>query len=300
MYVCVRLWHFAIFPRMAPKASTPSATAAAASSGGNDGAAPKPLSPLEHYMSYIKKHLPMYTVADLSATSAPLPERRPRVWIVGSRCDDFKAASWAALAVHLENVCVAKPRHHMDHLLVPKAPNVRPAAATKSKEDAGRQWAKDAAYHKHFSEGLQKALDAKRLPEDTVPPDMGKRPSRRPENNQMTAAQAGSLDVYSMIIAAAQDTGDTKYADITQATHRGQVVLHGVVKTLATSTRLYDLKTFSYIKPERHLAILGYGPDLKLDLVTEAELYEMSGNAMSLAGLCKVMSPLLAHLDLCK
>ena len=152
MYVCVRLWHFAIFPRMAPKASTPSATAAAASSGGNDGAAPKPLSPLEHYMSYIKKHLPMYTVADLSATSAPLPERRPRVWIVGSRCDDFKAASWAALAVHLENVCVAKPRHHMDHLLVPKAPNVRPAAATKSKEDAGRQWAKDAAYHKHFSE----------------------------------------------------------------------------------------------------------------------------------------------------
>ena len=213
----------------------------------------------------------MYTVADLSATSAPLPERRLRVWIVGSRCN---AASWAALAVHLENVCVAKPRHHMDHLLVPKAPKVRPAAATKSKEDPGQQWAKDAAYHKHFSEGLQKALDAKRLPEDTVPPDMGKRPSRRPENNKMTAAQAGSLDVYSMIIAAAQDTGDTKYADITQATHRGQVVLHGVVKTLATSTRLYDLKTFSYIKPERHLAILGYGPDLKLDLVTVGQCYE--------------------------
>ena len=45
------------------------------------------------------------------------------------------------------------------------------------------------------------------------------------------------------VFCRAQDTGDTKYADITQTTHRGQVVLHGVVKTLATSTRLYDLKT---------------------------------------------------------
>ena len=77
-------------------------------------------------------------------------------------------------------------------------PQVRPAAATKSKADPtdkGQQWAKHAAYHKHFSEGLQKAIDAKRLPEDMVPPDMGKRPSRRPENSNMTAAQAGSLDV---------------------------------------------------------------------------------------------------------
>ena len=62
------------------------------------------------------------------------------------------------------------------------------------------------------------------------------------------------------VFCRAQDTGDTKYADITQTTHRGQVVLHGVVKTLATSTRLYDLKTVTYVKPERHLAILGYGP----------------------------------------
>ena len=53
---------------MMPKTSTSaSAAAAAASSGGNE-ASPKPMSPLEHYMSYMKKHLPMYTVADLSAT----------------------------------------------------------------------------------------------------------------------------------------------------------------------------------------------------------------------------------------
>ncbi|CAE7257071.1 hypothetical protein AK812_SmicGene13578 [Symbiodinium microadriaticum] len=239
------------------------------------GASDSKKSPLDSYLDMLGTRLPEYSVTTVMVDASPLPERRERVFILGSSAADLDAMAWGTAVECLQRFAAGKPKHHVQTLLSLGDPTPRDGAEETVK------------------------VAGKRISD--LYPDVLKTTAR-------LAATPGANEILidSMCKAAAAQGAPPsmpKLADLSQSVGRGSVWIHGTIGTLTTSTTYfsydhsYDHDRF--VEPEDHLRILGWdGESIKLasQCLSKAELQEAAGNGMSWAAVLKVLLPMLMRM----
>ena len=269
----------------------------------NDPEGTSKKSPLDHYLEKLEQGLPEYSVTVAMICASPLPERRERLFILGSRSKDFSATDWVTMANHLQSIAVGLPKHHVKSFLDLGAPAAaaqeKPAVKPKSLE-----WM--AEYTSHFSTCLGNISGKGGLAEltDADVKEAGSRISDRyPDVLKKTPWLAATADANEILIdAACQKAGchtEPRLADLSQSCGRGSVTVHGTLGTLTTSMRLFSYDHGQFVQADKHMKILGWdSKSIKLatECLSSAEIYEAAGNGMSWAAILKVLLPLLKHL----
>lgn len=270
------------------------------------GASDSKKSPLESYLEKLGTQLPEYSVTAVMADASPLPERRERVFILGSRTTDLDATAWATAVECLQRFAAGKPKHHVQTLLSLGDPTPRDGAEAVANRPL--KWMSD--YSSYLSTALG-TLSEKGGMTDVTEESVkaaGKRISDLyPDVLKTTARLAATADANEILIdlmcKAAAEQGARpsmpKLADLSQSVGRGSVWIHGTIGTLTTSTTYFSYDHGRFVDPEDHLRILGWdGESIKLasQCLSKAELQEAAGNGMSWAAVLKVLLPLLMRM----
>ena len=193
--------------------------------------------------------MPNHEVKVVVLTSAPLPERRQRVWILGSSSKAWTAEAWANAVNKVEVWAHGRPQHHLRAVLPGLAlAAAAPAADAAAAAPSARSVAFVAEYAKHLSMGLKSLSDAGRLEgiteADMMPP--GKRASDRHLALVSTPWQPAVADITEMLIAleiknsTSSPVSGPVLADLSQSAGRGHIALHGVWSTLTTSAHIFS------------------------------------------------------------
>ncbi|CAE7737139.1 unnamed protein product [Symbiodinium sp. CCMP2592] len=263
-------------------------------------------SPLDSYLEKLGTRLPEYSVTAVMADAAPLPERRERVFILGSRTTDLDATAWAAAVECLQRFSAGKPKHHVQTLLSLGDPAARDGAQAAANRPL--KWMSE--YSSCLSTALATLSDKGGMTdvtEETVKA-AGKRISDLyPDVLKTTPRIAATADGNEILIdsmckaAEAQGAPPSvpKLADLSQSVGRGSVWIHGTIGTLTTSTNYFSYDHGRFVDPEDHLRILGWDEEsikLASECLSKAELQEAAGNGMSWAAVLKVLLPMLMRM----
>ena len=265
--------------------------------GAGDGADKK--NPLDFYLEELGRRLPTFSVEVVQLTSHPLPESRDRVWILGSRNKHWPAADWAAAVskCNIQSKAILEP-HHVRTIFEGDTEDSKTGSRVL-KQDAKKPWALEAEYAKYFGQAVESAVKAGRLPADFVAPST--RYSAGGFTELSTPFHKAQADVYDFILKQADGecSGHPDFfalADLSQSANRGHVSVNGLVGTLTTSTRLWSFQHGRFLSAKGHLRILGWdSSNVDVRGLSERDLYDLTGNAMSLAQLAKVIYPLVRH-----
>ena len=92
------------------------------------GASDSKKSPLDSYLDMLGTRLPEYSVTTVMVDASPLPERRERVFILGSSAADLDAMAWGTAVECLQRFAAGKPKHHVQTLLSLGDPTPRDGA----------------------------------------------------------------------------------------------------------------------------------------------------------------------------
>ena len=180
-------------------------------------------------------------MVDLSICSAPLPEIRSRVWILGSGKKSFPASAWKSVVMSLEANAKEMLPHHFLHLEACRSPNQRAPKAAKASGRAQADWEVDAEYHMAFRKALKQAFEQGRLGKDKPTPKPIQERASAKAKCRLTPRQMAAVDVYEQILEIEKGKYETKasaqLADISQTSSRGQIILHGICGTQTTSMR---------------------------------------------------------------
>ena len=258
--------------------------------------------PLDYYKHCLLTKLPGYTVAVAELLSAPLPEERKRLWILGSSGSDYTAEHWKQEVEALENL--AFPKHHLRGFFERYGQKNSNPSGQQGHQGGRSSWQIEQKYASAFSSAVEQAVNANRLPEDFSPPARHERPSTTLGAGLSPWAQANG-DVYSFILSQmekdVQQYGPLPrpvfpVADVGQSTFRGSVSLSGFWGTLCTSSKLMRMDTWQVLSGKGMLAMLGNKMEDKVLLgLSESELSSLSGNAMAFTQLARVLLPVLAQ-----
>ena len=265
-------------------------------------------SPLDSYLDMFGTRLPEYSVTPVMVDASPLPERRERVFILGSRTADLDATAWATAVECLQRFAAGKPKHHVQTLLSLGDPTPRDGAEAAAAVKRPLKWMSEYSSFLSTALGtLSEKGGMTTVTEETVKV-AGKRISDLyPDVLKTTARLAATADANeilmdSMCKAAAEQGAPPsmpKLADLSQSVGRGNVWIHGTIGTLTTSTTYFSYDHGRFVEPEDHLRILGWdGESIKLasQCLSRAELQEAAGNGMSWAAVLKVLLPLLMRM----
>ena len=208
---------------------------------------------MDVYMGTLAKELPGYLIKDIDVDGLPLPEKRERVIILGSRNDaSFPADVWKEQIQALAAACGSMPVHAMTSM-IPK-PDKKPEA------DAKVDWKNESLYHQYFAKALDKAVTSKKLPADAMPMDLAQRSSRRLSLQWLSPWQQANADVIEMCVAriaeavpADRRSNVRPLADISQCPGRGHYSLFSTWSTLTTSTRILSYETGQVLPAYVHL-----------------------------------------------
>ena len=282
--------------------------------------------PLDHYLEVLSEL--DYDIQVLDVDARPLPESRNRVWLLGSRKgSEFTAKAWAEQVQKLQDRSSKMPVHHLASVGLTAA-----VPGEKKNQEAVPKWKRVSLYHENFAALVDNLFQQKRVSSDIEPKDLEDRSSNQIDWLQSaTPWQKANADVCEMVVDSIMQDAEflttlqfCPVADLSQNAARSTVHVNGTWGTLTTSTRMLCYKQGLVAAPVTHLRILGWQPrDLKPKvlehlgstrfacvtiqftkglvfmlrprLFADAELYEMSGNAMSLAALCKVLLPFAQH-----
>ncbi|CAE7730016.1 unnamed protein product, partial [Symbiodinium sp. CCMP2456] len=260
--------------------------------------------PLDHYMAVLTGlHDGAYQVAAVDVSSRPLPEKRERVYILGTLRSSgaYQADKWAEEVMLLEKQASTMPVHHLRTMGIGKGSgNPKPDAKGEKKVEEFNQWQFESEYHERFASVLTSAMDAGKIPKDTDVPRVVDRPSQKLQGLVgATAWQLANADVLHMMLEAQLKSDyipdPLPLADISQSAAWGKICCTGEWFTLTTATRILDFTTGKILSPSLHFQMLGYMPeDVKDEMLkfwSDKELYDMTGNTMSVAALVKVLLP---------
>ena len=256
-------------------------------------------SPLDIYLETLRSRLTDYDIHWMEVSGHPLPERRDRIYILGSRDPEFTGTAWADKVNEMEYHCISKlPIVHLSTMFQKtrdgdvQAP---PAAAEPT-------WNDEAAYHETFAKMMAKSIEKKKITRDAHVKPIKERASQvMPSLRNFTAWQKANIDALEVILnqnetRVPKDTPLLPCADISQSTGFSKTSLLGTWSTLTTATEILNFKTGKVEPPRSHFQMLGWPADLDLRGFSDSELYDMCGNAMSVAAVCKVLAPVLRHL----
>ena len=191
-----------------------------------------------------------------------MAENRPRLWWIGSRAEDFKAEAWKKKVEGLHAKAQLQPRQSM-------YPYFQASVGNKGPDmERGPSHEQEASYSKYFADQVNKAIAAKRLPKDIVPPARQDRPSASSHHlagqTPWTQAVADCLDMALSHIydehdlAVAKTCGRNVVGDLSQNCGRCRTSASGWWGTLTTSSRLYDFNSGKFLDPQQHLALMGF------------------------------------------
>ena len=247
--------------------------------------------PLDYYMESLAE-LSGYTFSVVEVSSCPLPEKRERVWILGSRETTFPAEAWAERVRGLENHCKELPTHHLSTIL---------QRSTAPFEPGERTWQQESSYHQTFSKLVQVCIDKGMVGPDVAPKRLEDRASRSLLKQACTPWQQANIDALEIVLdnykkQVPQGESTLPCADISQTASFSTCSLFGTWTTLTTSTQIFNYATGQVEPPRTHFGILGWSKQVDLKGFANSELYEMCGNSMSIAAVMKVLLPLLVHL----
>ncbi|CAE7706608.1 unnamed protein product [Symbiodinium sp. CCMP2592] len=254
-------------------------------------------SPLDHYLRVLKGMDGGYDVQAINITGRPLAEKRERVFILGSRCPDLTASDWARKSQLLEEVSKEMPIHALSCKVTP----------VEALRDEVTSWKADAAYHNEFA-ALMSKLSEKFKGDPLIVKDMKDRASSKLRAvRHLTPIQKANVDVIEMMAtrsaeeARKADSSFVPYilADISQKASFGGITLNKTWTTLTTSTRLLDFQQGEILPATSHLEMLGWNKSWRqssnLQYWSQSEIYDLTGNSMSLAAVTKVLLPLMKH-----
>ena len=249
--------------------------------------------PLEYYLECLKQL--DYDVAAVELkTCSPLPEVRERVWILGSTDKSYTAEQWKSDVLLLQPPD-ATPRHHLKSYFdkfgkVPSAQDTGPA-----------DWGNEANYAVAYAAAMEGMVRVGKLEAANSITDPNARPSKGAAWKGVSDWAKASVDVYSALAsrydAAAADEGinpDSLYpvCDLSQAPARGNLTVDGTWTTVCTSTKMTSLKEGKVLSGQGLLAVLGQDLSTKdTRFVSDRELTDLAGNAMSFAQLSRVLLP---------
>ena len=234
--------------------------------------------------------------------SHPLPEHRPRVWLVGSKDAAWSADQWHEEIMSLHASCRELPQHTL-HSLVSEYGTTKLSENHQGGTEIAKAWEHDAKYAAAFAAALKKA--ASRLPHDYQPKPIMQRPSKFYEWANTPWLQA-QVDVYAALFDAFPVSNEALcMADISQSLNRGSTPSDGSWGTVTTSTKLaciagkhgqLDLSG-RLLQPKAHLGMMGYSvPKLKLSGLSGRDCQQLAGNAMSFTQAALCLAPLLKHI----
>lgn len=164
-----------------------------------------------------------------------------------------------------------------------------------------KSWKEEALYSQYFASAIDKG--ASHLPVDFQPKVESLRPSRIwPGLSTTSPWFQAQVDAYDEIISAKAkraSTSEDAYTmldgDVSQSARRGHKSLNGVWGTLMTSSKLARFGEDACIPgPQAHLQMLGFETSsLTLLGLSDSDVRELAGNAMSFTQVCKVLLPIL-------
>ena len=271
----------------------------------HDQVAEQQATPMHVYLAKLRE-IGSYTVQVVDLTSSPLPECRPRTWFLGSRCADFDAAAWKKEVLKLSDQCDEMPVHTMASLFDRfKEPlGGKNARGRGSMKGGDKSWQQDASYSQHFAAAIDKG--AKHLPAGFQPKVVSSRPSRTwPGLSATSPWFQAQVDAYDEIISAkaqrvsaAEDACAMLVGDVSQSCNRCHLSLNGIWNTLTTSSKLVRFGDDAcLLAPQGHLEMLGFATSsLTLLGLSDSDVRELAGNAMSFSQVCKVLLPILIQI----
>ena len=215
----------------------------------------------EHYDKVLAEAMTGYSIECVQLSSAPLPEIRPRLWWVGSRCPSFSASRWKSEIEHIQKASEAMAQQNL-------SPYFEASSDTPDAEITAPSWQRESKYHEMFASNMARMG---KLLKDTEPLPHADRPSQK-----LKALQAGSpctqatADIMSMVLdieirSASRVPGSavlTKVADLSQTCTRARTSISGQWGTLTTSSKLFDFVSGKYLDVKHHLRLLGMDPSL--------------------------------------
>lgn len=266
---------------------------------------PAQATPLDLYMQQLRAKLQNYSISTIDLSGPPLAEEQPRTWFLGSRDPGFCSQTWHEKVLSMSGEMQRMEIHGL-HSIFQKHGN-GDAVAKKKKNNEVPPWTDDAAYSSAYARAVDKALP--RLPPDWKPPPLPTRPSMTWQWLRNESAWLRSqVDVYQDIVAHAS-SGVTEamcVADVSQSTNRGSISTSGRWGTLCTSTKLVcfqgkgsdggDLGG-TMLSGQGNLELLGFNTSkLQLAGLSDSDLRDIAGNAMSFTQYAAIILPLAKHL----
>ena len=241
----------------------------------------------EHYERRMGEVLRQYSIACVELTSAPMAENRPRLWWLGSRDEGFRASDWKKAVEDLHAQACGLQRQSMH-------PYFHASQGGRGKDVEGPPLHEtEALYSKYFSEQVNKAIQANRLPKDAKAMDRRERPSARHSHlaaqNPYTQAVADCLHMALPYMYHEQDVNLDEnerncrpvVADLSQNSARARTSASGWWGTLTTSSRLYDFVSGKVLDAAQHLALLGFDiSKLNLGTLTDKDSRQFSFTVM--------------------
>ena len=247
--------------------------------------------PMQTYLQMLRESLPQHEFCTVGTTAAPLPQVRPRVWILGAAKDaGLTPETWAKAVSQLENR--SHQQHHHIHTCYEAVTDPRAGQASNM------DWKQEAAYAECFAKALEKCVAHKKLDKsDPVP----RRDARLSASFKFdTPWQAANADVLALIMKKKASSGTDAdaaegIADLSQSAFMARVSHSGVWGTLTTSSALFDFGRRMHVPARAHMKMNGWD-DVDVKRLSDAEVREGMGNGMALPSLCRILFPLLQHL----
>ena len=221
--------------------------------------------PIDRYRGILANVPGPYQWEDLDVTGRPLPEKRDRLIILGVKQSgghsSFTATKWKEQILLLEKASDALPIHSMVGMIESSRP--RESSSTKPTRNA-QSWTDESKYHQYFSEILGKAVSAKKI-HDPKPAPVAERASRRFQLQTATAWQQANADCCEILLKQQAEAGGWTLEseelhplfDLSQTCGHGHATLFPICSTLATSTRIFSLRTGQFLSGEAHLKTFG-------------------------------------------
>ena len=256
--------------------------------------------PLDYYVAQLQGL--GYNVTCLTLTSAPLPEARPRLWILCSGpAASYSAEKWRDDILEIHKMADF-PQHHLRAFFQKFGGSAKDVFKGAVARKGSSSWEHDASYAQSYSDSISKAIAGGRLDKGRKKIPEASRPSHTEESlEDLTPCQKAMVDVYSEIVAKlvaeAKATGTPAtslypVADISQSTSRGHVELSGQWGTLCTSSRLMEMSTYRVLNGQGLMAMMGHALEDKVLVgLSQSDLSKMAGNGMGFTQLSKVLLP---------
>ena len=250
-----------------------------------------------------------------------LPSLRSRVYFIGTRGGNLKKI--ADMVQSCSEAAKLMPRHHVETFLL-KKPEMSPYAgktlsAPESDEQSKLQG--KAAYTSCLAKARERAL--KRQYGQIASDQEVAEHAESKYCSDATAWMQSQVDVYHQVVGnlkmeeqphhghgiadatcqhstiairCSRDYGFLRHAaQVGQSTERGQVFVHGMIPTLATSSKLWSFECHREILPEELMSMQGLS-DYNFAGLTLGQCKNLIGNSMASTTLAVVLIPCFAAL----